>query len=107
MCGGVEFWGRGRGGEPGGKVQHAVWLRKGLLPWSGSYQQGGTRKALRGRGLGFSPLLPSGVYILIGAGALMMLVGFLGCCGAVQESQCMLGLVSIPSVLPVASLSYP
>ncbi|KAK2101483.1 hypothetical protein P7K49_019149 [Saguinus oedipus] len=33
-----------------------------------------------------------GVYILIGAGALMMLVGFLGCCGAVQESQCMLGL---------------
>lgn len=42
-------------------------------------------------------LLPSGVYILIGAGALMMLVGFLGCCGAVQESQCMLGLVSTPS----------
>ncbi|XP_077931642.1 CD9 antigen isoform X2 [Halichoerus grypus] len=35
----------------------------------------------------------TGVYILIGAGALMMLVGFLGCCGAVQESQCMLGLV--------------
>lgn len=41
---------------------------------------------------------PSGVYILIGAGALMMVVGFLGCCGAVQESQCMLGLVSVPSV---------
>ncbi|KAH0616359.1 hypothetical protein JD844_027400, partial [Phrynosoma platyrhinos] len=35
----------------------------------------------------------TGVYILIGAGALMMLVGFLGCCGAIQESQCMLGLV--------------
>ncbi|XP_069084544.1 CD9 antigen isoform X2 [Pleurodeles waltl] len=34
----------------------------------------------------------TGVYILIGAGALMMLVGFLGCCGAIQESQCMLGL---------------
>ncbi|XP_067387077.1 CD9 antigen [Emydura macquarii macquarii] len=34
----------------------------------------------------------TGVYILIGAGALIMLVGFLGCCGAVQESQCMLGL---------------
>uniref|UniRef100_A0A4X1UUA2 Tetraspanin n=2 Tax=Sus scrofa TaxID=9823 RepID=A0A4X1UUA2_PIG len=34
----------------------------------------------------------TGVYILIGAGALMMVVGFLGCCGAVQESQCMLGL---------------
>lgn len=48
--------------------------------------------------------LPSGVYILIGAGALMMLVGFLGCCGAVQESQCMLGLVSIPSVSPTPPL---
>ncbi|KAK2531709.1 CD9 antigen [Columba livia] len=34
----------------------------------------------------------TGVYILIGAGALMMLVGFLGCCGALQESQCMLGM---------------
>ncbi|XP_075567506.1 CD9 antigen isoform X5 [Pelecanus crispus] len=34
----------------------------------------------------------TGVYILIGAGALMMMVGFLGCCGALQESQCMLGL---------------
>uniref|UniRef100_UPI00358F4CB1 CD9 antigen-like n=1 Tax=Myxine glutinosa TaxID=7769 RepID=UPI00358F4CB1 len=32
-----------------------------------------------------------GVYILIGIGALMMLMGFLGCCGAIQESQCMLG----------------
>ncbi|XP_023689993.1 CD9 antigen-like [Paramormyrops kingsleyae] len=32
-----------------------------------------------------------GVYILIGAGALMMLVGFFGCCGAVRESQCLLG----------------
>ena len=34
----------------------------------------------------------TGVYILIGAGALMMVVGFLGCCGAIQESQCMLAL---------------
>ncbi|XP_026221447.1 CD9 molecule a isoform X2 [Anabas testudineus] len=34
----------------------------------------------------------TGVYILIGAGALMMIVGFLGCCGAIQESPCMLGL---------------
>ena len=36
----------------------------------------------------------AGVYILIGAGALMMVVGFLGCCGAIQESPFMLGLVS-------------
>ncbi|KAA0715189.1 CD9 antigen 5H9 antigen [Triplophysa tibetana] len=34
----------------------------------------------------------TGVYILIAAGALMMVVGFLGCCGAIQESSCMLGL---------------
>ncbi|KAK2857911.1 hypothetical protein Q7C36_005830 [Tachysurus vachellii] len=32
------------------------------------------------------------VYILIGAGGIMMLVGFFGCCGAVRESQCLLGL---------------
>uniref|UniRef100_UPI00358F512B CD9 antigen-like isoform X2 n=1 Tax=Myxine glutinosa TaxID=7769 RepID=UPI00358F512B len=32
-----------------------------------------------------------GVNVLMGAGALMMLIGFLGCCGAIQESQCMLG----------------
>ncbi|KAM6981171.1 CD9 antigen-like [Aplochiton taeniatus] len=31
------------------------------------------------------------VYILIGAGGLMMLVGFFGCFGAVRESQCLLG----------------
>ncbi|KAJ7998731.1 hypothetical protein DPEC_G00207920 [Dallia pectoralis] len=30
------------------------------------------------------------VYILIGAGGIMMLVGFFGCCGALKESQCLL-----------------
>lgn len=35
-----------------------------------------------------------GVYILIIAGSFMMVVGFLGCCGAIQESPFMLGLVS-------------
>ncbi|XP_062871182.1 CD9 antigen [Trichomycterus rosablanca] len=33
-----------------------------------------------------------GVYILIAAGGLMMLVGFFGCCGAARESQCLLTL---------------
>lgn len=49
----------------------------------------------------------SGVYILIAAGALMMVVGFLGCCGAMKESPCMLGLVSGVSVShnPAASSS--
>ncbi len=35
-----------------------------------------------------------GVYILIAVGAVMMFVGFLGCYGAIQESQCLLGTVS-------------
>ncbi|XP_051952827.1 CD9 antigen-like isoform X2 [Xyrauchen texanus] len=34
----------------------------------------------------------TGVYILIAAGSLMMVVGFFGCCGAIQESPFMLGL---------------
>ncbi|XP_017335428.1 tetraspanin-2a [Ictalurus punctatus] len=32
------------------------------------------------------------VYILMGVGGIMMLVGFFGCFGAVRESQCLLGL---------------
>lgn len=43
--------------------------------------------------LGYSFLLV-GVYILIAVGAVMMFVGFLGCYGAIQESQCLLGTVS-------------
>ncbi|CAJ0948776.1 unnamed protein product [Ranitomeya imitator] len=31
------------------------------------------------------------LYVLIGAGALMMIIGFFGCCGAARESQCLLG----------------
>uniref|UniRef100_A0A8C5S2W8 CD81 molecule n=1 Tax=Laticauda laticaudata TaxID=8630 RepID=A0A8C5S2W8_LATLA len=33
----------------------------------------------------------AGIYILIAVGAVMMFVGFLGCYGAIQESQCLLG----------------
>uniref|UniRef100_A0A2K6LLM7 CD81 molecule n=1 Tax=Rhinopithecus bieti TaxID=61621 RepID=A0A2K6LLM7_RHIBE len=36
-------------------------------------------------------LSPQGIYILIAVGAVMMFVGFLGCYGAIQESQCLLG----------------
>ncbi|XP_043980554.1 CD9 molecule a isoform X1 [Gambusia affinis] len=37
-------------------------------------------------------VLYTGVYVLIAVGVLMMVVGFLGCCGAIQESPLMLGL---------------
>ncbi|CAG11808.1 unnamed protein product [Tetraodon nigroviridis] len=33
------------------------------------------------------------VYILLGAGGLMMIVGFFGCFGAVRESQCLLASI--------------
>ena len=33
-------------------------------------------------------------YIVIASGAIMTLVGLLGCCSAYQDSQCMLSLVS-------------
>ncbi|NXR38596.1 CD82 protein, partial [Zosterops hypoxanthus] len=39
-----------------------------------------------------SPSLKTGAYILIGIGALTMLMGFLGCFGAVNEIRCLLGL---------------
>ncbi|NWS15835.1 CD82 protein, partial [Pachyramphus minor] len=39
-----------------------------------------------------SPSLKTGAYILIGVGALTMLMGFLGCLGAVNEIRCLLGL---------------
>lgn len=34
-------------------------------------------------------------YLLIAVGAVLMLLGFLGCCGAVRESRCMLLTVSL------------
>ena len=33
-------------------------------------------------------------YILIGVGVFIFIVGFFGCCGAIRESKCMLGMVS-------------
>lgn len=34
------------------------------------------------------------LYFLMAVGAVMFIMGFLGCCGAFQESQCMLATVS-------------
>ncbi|XP_008933660.1 PREDICTED: CD82 antigen, partial [Merops nubicus] len=39
-----------------------------------------------------SPSLKAAAYVLIGVGALTMLMGFLGCLGAVNEIRCLLGL---------------
>ena len=38
--------------------------------------------------------LSIGAYVLIAVGSVIMLIGFLGCCGAIRESQCMLISVS-------------
>lgn len=38
-----------------------------------------------------------GAYVFIGVGAVTMLMGFLGCLGAVNEVRCLLGLVSTPA----------
>jgi tetraspanin-18 len=40
-------------------------------------------------------LIDQSVYILIGIGGLMFFLGFLGYCGAIRESQCLLSLVSL------------
>ncbi|GAB1598703.1 CD81 protein-like [Argonauta hians] len=36
-----------------------------------------------------------GAYILIGVGVLMMIIGFVGCCGAIRNSQCLLAMFFI------------
>lgn len=43
-----------------------------------------------------SSLFNVGAYVFIGVGAVTMLMGFLGCIGAVNEVRCLLGLVSQP-----------
>jgi hypothetical protein len=48
------------------------------------------------------PLLEYAAYILIAMGAFVFLVGFLGCCGAIKESKCMLGLYIFFLVLVMA-----
>ncbi|XP_071015230.1 tetraspanin-18B-like isoform X1 [Oncorhynchus clarkii lewisi] len=37
-----------------------------------------------------NPLLFTGVYIILAMGAMLFLLGFLGCCGAIRENKCLL-----------------
>uniref|UniRef100_A0A3Q2YN55 Tetraspanin n=1 Tax=Hippocampus comes TaxID=109280 RepID=A0A3Q2YN55_HIPCM len=37
-----------------------------------------------------NPLLFAGVYVILAIGAMLFLLGFLGCCGALRENQCLL-----------------
>lgn len=72
-------------------------IKSGVLP-CGHGERGGravqhTCRRAAGAERPLGPL-PAGLYVLVGAGALMMAVGFFGCCGAMRESQCVLGSVS-------------
>ncbi|KFP81394.1 PREDICTED: CD81 antigen, partial [Acanthisitta chloris] len=61
----------------------ALWLRHDSQTTSILYLQLGDKQAPN--------TFYVGIYILIAVGAVMMFVGFLGCYGAIQESQCLLG----------------
>uniref|UniRef100_A0A1A8A4B1 Tetraspanin n=1 Tax=Nothobranchius furzeri TaxID=105023 RepID=A0A1A8A4B1_NOTFU len=37
-----------------------------------------------------NPLLFMGVYVILAMGAMLFLLGFLGCCGAIRENKCLL-----------------
>lgn len=46
----------------------------------------------------------TGAYILIAMGAIMMIVGFMGCCGAIRENQCLLILFFISLLIIFCTL---
>lgn len=49
----------------------------------------------------------AGVDLLIAVGSIIMVLGFLGCCGAIKESRCMLLLVGKKNIwLPLTGHSY-
>lgn len=50
-----------------------------------------------------NPLLFTGAYIMLAMGAMLFLLGFLGCCGAIRENKCLLLFVSVLAV----SVGFP
>lgn len=47
-----------------------------------------------------NPLLFTGVYVILAMGAMLFLLGFLGCCGAIRENKCLLLFVSTFLIWP-------
>lgn len=45
-----------------------------------------------------NPLLFTGAYIMLAMGAMLFLLGFLGCCGAIRENKCLLLFVSVLAI---------
>ncbi|XP_039268098.2 tetraspanin-18-like [Styela clava] len=37
-----------------------------------------------------NPMIFNGIYIIIGVGAALLVIGFMGCCGAIKENRCLL-----------------
>lgn len=52
-----------------------------------------------------NPLLFTGVYVILGLGGMLFLLGFLGCCGAIRENKCLLLFVSPNSESVFTSVS--
>jgi len=45
-------------------------------------------------------------WVIIVVGAVIFILGFLGCCGAIRESQCMLATVRIAQSCPFVRLTH-
>jgi len=48
--------------------------------------------AQEAEGFSTSSLLEYAAYVIIGVGAFVFIVGFFGCCGAIKQNKCMLGM---------------
>ncbi|KAM4701381.1 tetraspanin-2 [Discoglossus pictus] len=65
-------------------IATGLWIRFGVTPSEISEELSKEYKEIYGSFF-------IGLYVLIAAGVLMMIIGFFGCCGAARESQCLLG----------------
>lgn len=54
-----------------------------------------------------NPLLFTGVYVILAMGAMLFLLGFLGCCGAIRENKCLLLFVSLSVMSSQSDIMSP